>query len=191
MGTILLLLVLVGAWVGLGAWWLSGRQTERPVDSIGSFRRQLGTLERRNPALVPPANRMRVARPRPMGPVGPAYRPGMGRAIVAARTHTMAMAGRREAAQRRRRDVFLGLVSVGGLTFLGGFVPALRMLWVACAIDVILLGCYCTLLVRMRNLALEREMKIRYLSTARERQDRLAAARPRTVAAGAMRRQAN
>ena len=39
---------------------------------------------------------------------------------------------------------------------------------------------------------IEREMKIRYLSTARDRQDRLAAARPRPAAAGgALRRQAN
>jgi hypothetical protein len=113
----------------------------------------------------------------------------MGRAIVNARSQTVSAFSRREA-QRRRRDVFFGLVLTGFLTFLGGFVPALRMLWVACAVDLVLLCTFCALLVRMRNLAAEREMKIRYLSTARDRQERLQAVRTRP-AATALRRSAN
>lgn len=190
MGTILLLLVLVGAWVALGAWWLSGRQTERPVDSIGSFRRQLGTLERRSPSLVPPANRMRPARPRPMVATGQSHRPGSGFAIAAARGDISYASSQRVVARHRRRDVFFGLVLTASLTFLGGFVPTLRLLWVACAVDLILLATFCSLLVRMRNLAAEREMKIRYLSTARERQERLHPGRPRPAPA-ALRRSAN
>lgn len=165
MGTILLLLVLAGLWIGVGAWWLSGRQSDRPVDSIGSFRRQLGTLERRTPTLVAPANRMRAPGARFNGPQMMGDRPGMGRAIATARS-TPVSAYRRQAAQKRRRDVFFGLILGAALTLLGGFVPTLRLLWVLCAMDLALLGAYCALLVRMRGIAAEREMKVHYLPRA-------------------------
>ncbi len=165
MGTILLLLVLAGLWIGVGAWWVSGRQSDRPVDSISSFRRQLGTLERRAPSLVAPANRMRAPGPRYNGPQVVADRPGPARPVVAARSHSPS-AYRRQATQKRRRDIFFGLILAAVLTLLGGLVPTLRLLWAVCAADLALLGAYCALLVRMRGIAAEREMKVHYLPRA-------------------------
>ncbi|MGH9130095.1 MAG: hypothetical protein ACRDWV_00140 [Acidimicrobiales bacterium] len=54
------------------------------------------------------------------------------------------------------------LVSVV-LTFILGLVPSLRMVWGATGLFVVMLFAYIFLLVRMKSLAAEREMKLAFL----------------------------
>jgi hypothetical protein len=67
---------------------------------------------------------------------------------------------RHRQAQRRRRDVFIALLAgaIGSLVLAGGL--ALTVLWpVQVLFDLLLVG-YVALLIRVRNLAAEREMKL-------------------------------
>jgi hypothetical protein len=73
----------------------------------------------------------------------------------------------RRASRRRRRDILLALLVAAGTTLVLGVVPALRMLWVVHGVVDVLLVSYVALLVRQRNLATERELKVRLLPTAR------------------------
>ena len=142
-----------------------GRAERRPADSITNFHQQLAVLRRAGPrsnrssnwppprtsshrhvALVEPV----VARP----PMHPAF--SGARAAVARRN-----------ARRRRRDVLMALLVAAGTTLVLGAVPALRMLWVVHAAADALLIAYVALLVRQRNLAMERDLKVRLLPTAR------------------------
>jgi hypothetical protein len=70
---------------------------------------------------------------------------------------------RRRHTQKRRRDVFFALlVGVIG-TFLLAIIPGLSVLWtVQIAFDVALV-LYVALLVRLRNLAAERDQKLRFI----------------------------
>jgi hypothetical protein len=69
----------------------------------------------------------------------------------------------------------MALLVAAGTTLLLGTVPALRMLWlVHVAVDVLLFA-YVALLVRQRNLATERQMKVRLLPTARRHEAALEA----------------
>ena len=83
---------------------------------------------------------------------------------------TRALRGERRAdpyfrpeACRRRRNILAGLVSVVLFTGLLGAVPALRPALFVTLIDGLLLAGYVGLLVYLRTLALERQMKLRYL----------------------------
>jgi len=67
---------------------------------------------------------------------------------------------------RRRRDVLLALVVAAGVTLVLGAVPFLRMLWTAHLVFDVLLVAYVALLIRHRNAAAEREMKVRFLPRA-------------------------
>ncbi len=134
---------------------LRARAEASPADSIGSFRRQLNTLRRTAPPAVPAANSLGLPRyPSPV-PV-PTYQ--------MARSYSPSPdASRRARTLRRRRDVLLALLAAMGLTFVLAFVPGFGMLWGAhFVLDLAFLG-YVGLLVRMRNLAAEREMKLRFL----------------------------
>jgi hypothetical protein len=75
-----------------------------------------------------------------------------------------AAAQRRRMAKKRRRDVFFALVAAALGSLVLGLIPGLRvMLYVQVLCDL-LLGAYVMLLVRMRNLAAEREIKLTYLA---------------------------
>jgi len=143
--SLVVLLILASVWaVFLVPQVLRARADKTPADSIGAFRNQLSVLERATPA----------TRTRPVRPVDriPSYAPtaSYGRP-----------ASSRELARRRRRDVLVGLLGAIGVTLLLGLVvPAFLMLSL---LLVVLLVAYCALLVRVRNLAVEREMKVRYL----------------------------
>jgi hypothetical protein len=79
----------------------------------------------------------------------------------------------RSQARRRRRDILFSLLVAAGTTLVLGAVPALRMLWlVHVVVDMLLIG-YVSLLVRQRNLATERELKVRLLPTSRRHEARL------------------
>ena len=145
MSTVLLLVVLAG-WIGVGFWWFVTHRGA-PSDAIGSFARQLGTLERRNPAMLP-ANRLSSS--------------GSTNAFAAQRAASSAMI--RAQMQKRRRDIFVGLALTTGATLALGIVPTLRLLWLVSLVSGALLAGYCYLLVQLRTLAVERDMQLRFAS---------------------------
>jgi len=146
LSTVLLLVVLAG-WIGVGFWWFVTHRGA-PSDAIGSFARQLGTLERRTPGAVPPANRLASDR--------------TANAFGAQRAASAAML--RAHMQRRRRDIFAALAVTTGSTLVLGIVPPLRLLWIVTLVSGALLAGYCYLLVQLRTLAVERDMQVRFSS---------------------------
>ena len=132
------------------------RAEGRPGDSIGSFSHQLHVLKRTAPTSVAPANSLSasvaVRRPAPAAVPAPA-RP--------ARTHTPDSI-RRARTLRRRRDVLLALMAAMGVTFLLGFL-GLGVMWTLHVLFDLAFAGYVVLLVRIRNAAAERDMKLRFL----------------------------
>lgn len=77
-------------------------------------------------------------------------------------------AARRARTLKRRRDALFTLLSAMGVTLVLGLIPPLRvLLGLHLVLDLLFVG-YVALLVRARNAAAEREMKLRFLpATAR------------------------
>jgi hypothetical protein len=142
--SLVVLLILASVWaVFLVPQVLRARADRGPSDSIGAFRAQLSVLERATPVtrtgpLARPASRM------------PSYAAAYGRPV-----------SQRELARKRRRDVLFGLLGAMGVTLLLGLIVT-PLLLVHVVLDGLFVG-YCALLVRARNVAAEREMKVRYL----------------------------
>ena len=65
--------------------------------------------------------------------------------------------------QRRRRDIFVGMLAAMGTSLVLGLIPALRVLWVVHLLVDVLFLAYVALLVHVRNEAAEKEMKVRFL----------------------------
>ena len=123
---------------------LRARAESSPADSIGTFRRQLIVLQRATPG-APSAF--------------PA--PYVGANVVPIRPVTRPLS--RSRAQKRRRDIFCGLLAAMAGSLLLGFLPSLRVMWTLhLVLDVVFAG-YVALLVRMRHVAVERELKVRFL----------------------------
>jgi hypothetical protein len=143
---------------------LRARAEGRPADSITAFRRQLAVLRRtgprslRQPGADPTERHLVAARPLRAVPHGPRAA-GLSRPPVSGRRGSSVSSTTR----RRRRDVLLALLSIAGGTLVFGAVPALRWLWVAHLFADALLVAYVALLIRQRNLAAERELKVRFL----------------------------
>jgi hypothetical protein len=173
----LVLLVLAAIWAAvLIPPWLRSRAEGRPGDSISAFQRQQSVLRRTGPrvhrvgsadhrprppaALAPPlAARSRlntVAAHPARGPRPSLASPGWNGATGASRQRTL----------RRRRDVLVALGVGAGVTLLLGTLPFLRLLWTAHLVFDVLLVAYVALLIRHRNAAAEREMKVRFLPGA-------------------------
>jgi hypothetical protein len=150
-------------------------------DSIGSFHRQLNVLGRTGPSLMPPAHRLGVSMPdgrddssepgwlvsassRP-GPV-PHYseRPAPGSYTAVRRPDPYFRPG----ACKRRRDVLMVLLCALTVTGLIGIIPAMHILLFGTALVAVALAAYIGLLVRLRNQALERQVKLRYLPRGAE-----------------------
>lgn len=152
----MLLLILAVVWaVVLVPPWLRSRADARPADSIGAFRHRLTVLERTGPIgtrRVP----MLSHRPETHGFVPIARRP-------APRGTQMAAMSSRARTQRRRRDIFVGMLAAMVTSLVLGFVPSLRILWVVHVLVDAMFVTYVALLVHMRNQAAEREMKVRFL----------------------------
>jgi hypothetical protein len=125
--------------------WLRNRAEGRPGDSIGAFHRQLTTLERTGPETAPPRNS-------PESRSLPVARPPSARARV----------------RRRRRGVMLVLAAAMLSTLMLSFVPGLRPVLVAHAVVDVLFVVYVALLIRLRGLTAEREMKLRFLPETRQ-----------------------
>jgi predicted lipid-binding transport protein (Tim44 family) len=84
---------------------------------------------------------------------------------------TAQAARRRAQGQKRRRDVFFALLAgvVGSLVL--GIIPGLHaMLYIQVLFDL-LMAMYLGLLIRMRNLAAERELKLAYMPGNRRVQE--------------------
>jgi hypothetical protein len=80
---------------------------------------------------------------------------------------------RRRQVQKRRRDVFFALLAGVAGSFLLAIIPGLSVMWpVQIVFDIVFAG-YVALLIRMRNLAAERELKLTFMP-----RPRMAMARP-------------
>jgi hypothetical protein len=166
------LLVLAVVWAVLLVSWFRSRTDGSFSDSVNLFRRHLLVLERATPLRVAPANRLRsgpVGGRQPLRPA-PAYRSGYpSRSMVASaglRPPSL-QALRRRQAQRRRRDIFFALLTGVIGTFVLALVTGLKVMWpVQVAFDALFLG-YLALLVRMRNLAVERARKLTFIPPER------------------------
>ena len=152
----MVLLILAALWAALLVPpYLRNRAENRPADSIGDFRHQLRVLQRTGPSSVAPANRLWG--PSPSVPPYAPYAAGL-------RPRSLSpVAMRRRAQQRRRRDIFLSLMALTSLSAVCGFVPGLSAVWYLTGVMAVALMSYVLLLVRMRNLAAERDMKLRFL----------------------------
>ena len=154
----MVLVVLAGIWAAvLVPPMLRSRAEARPADSIGNFRRQLRVLQRTGPsvaAMGDPSRPLPTRRP-PMAPPG---------AVGAPLVPRTAMSARRARTLRRRRDVLAVLLaSMTGTLFLGAVFPSLRSLLLLHLLLDVALVAYVAMLVRARNAAAEREMKLRFL----------------------------
>jgi len=172
---VLVVLVLVWA-VVLGPSLLRRTSDRQNKDSIGSFHHQLRVLGRTGPSLVAPAHRLGTSVPtvrdevddaRWLEPVGvPIGRMSM-RADLPASGPPSAMRRTdpyfRPGACKRRRDVLMVLLCTLTVTGLIGVIPAMHLVLFVTAFVSVVLAAYVGLLVRLRNQALEREVKLRYL----------------------------
>ncbi|MCU4185366.1 hypothetical protein K6U06_13410 [Acidiferrimicrobium sp. IK] len=166
-----MLLVLALVWGAFLVWWLRSRAQGTFGDSVGTFRRHLRVLERTAPVTVRPANRLR-------GPqMVPAYRPPAGiqgpprpPSSQARRSMAAAPGGadlRRRQTLKRRRDVlFLLAVAVVATLVMAAATRSGSLIMLQVVSDLAMAS-YVALLVRMRNLAAERDMKLTYMPRER------------------------
>jgi hypothetical protein len=195
---IVVLLIVAVLWMvvlgpGLVRRWVERRST----DSIGSFHRQLGILQRTRPSpggaghltlpaegSVPePASAMAIAGPGIV--TGRRSRHGArGSAEAAANDNVIGHSRRaapgvgsqgrrrdpffRPEACQRRRTVYLAILGLVLTTGVLGALPGvMHELLIVTALGLIALAAYTVLLVRARMLAKERQMKLRYLPEPR------------------------
>ena len=134
---------------------LRARAEGRPADSISHFRRQLSTLQRTEPRWGRSGSAM-AGRQSPVAVAAPPAR----------HARSPMRATPQSSAQKRRRDILVGLLAAMVISLVLGAVPSLRVLWIVHVLaDVLFVG-YVALLVRMRNAVAEREMKLRFLPGA-------------------------
>lgn len=149
-----MILLLLAVWGGVGAWWFLSRPETHSTDSIGSFRQQLRVLERTGPTIVAPAYRMHTE---DLGVYGASQVPRR------SMPPTSLPSARRRRAQKRRRDVFYGLLaSVVGAAVLG-FLPGLSVMWWLAGLLVVVLALYVVVLAQLQAATAERGEKVRYL----------------------------
>ena len=79
---------------------------------------------------------------------------------------------------RRRRDVLTALIVAVVATLALGLIPAFHVLLLAHVVADILLVAYVGLLVHQRNVAAERDMKVRFLPQAHRLEPALLRAEP-------------
>ncbi len=161
--SLVVLVILAVVWAVFLLPQLFRARAERSTDSIGTFRHQLLVLERTTPAGSASVTRLRPAHlAQASALVGPGARPPRRARTSVPRRHHPG----RALARKRRRDVFCGLLVAMGATLVLGLIPALRtVLLLHVVIDGLFVG-YVALLVRARNLATERDLKVRFLPTA-------------------------
>lgn len=166
----MVLLVLAGIWAAvLVPPMLRSRSEARPADSIGNFRRQLHVLQRTGPVASRIGGVTASAPSAPVPPMGPGS---------AGRQHPAALRGprgahraspdslRRSRTQKRRRDVLAVLLAGMTGTLMLGLLPSLRVLLALHLVLDVVCVAYLAMLVRARNVAAERDMKLRFLPSA-------------------------
>ena len=153
---VLAILAIVWA-VVLGPSLLRRRAERRSTDSIGDFHRQLRILQRAGPTVVDPAHRLE---PEQSTGFGPFRIPGARRGPTIERHVDPYF---RPDACKRRRDVLAALLCVLVGSGLLGAIPPLRPLLYVTLAGAAGIAAYVGLLVYLRNLAVERELKLRYL----------------------------
>lgn len=149
----MVLMLLAVVWVAVLAPPLLRKGVEsRRSDSVGDFRRHLGVLQRTGPTVIAPAHTRLV-------------RPSFNTTATPRRIPSARRPGRSQTL-RRRRNVFIGLLA-STVLFLGvGAVPGLHVILAVAGASVLMLGLYVGMLIRMRNLAAERDMKLTFLPHA-------------------------
>lgn len=170
----MVLLVLAGIWAAvLIPPAVRARAEGRPGDSIHNFKRQLTVLRRTGPhrasvaggdhwyrshtsqpALTPVHGPLRSTRTVPAA----AYRPP-----ARARVASPAASAARSRTIRRRRDVLSALLVAVVATLALGLLFNMGIMLVAHLVADVLLVAYVALLVHQRNVAAERDMKVRFL----------------------------
>ncbi len=151
--TLLVLVILALMWAAVLLPPLIRSRTEsRPSDSISSFRRQLSVLERTSPGgssnVTDLSARRLAAVPTAQNVEGPA------------------LAGiTLQQAQQRRRTILFGLGASTVLVVALAAVGGAPVLWATAAGMVGVLVAYMALLVRARQVSMERAVKVRYLPT--------------------------
>jgi hypothetical protein len=187
--SLVVLVILAMVWAVFLLPQLFRARAERSTDSIGTFRRQLSVLERTSPAGVSTAPRLRTAVPATRHATVRTAMPASSRANMQAQVRTPAVAGvqfgalpatvarrprpNRAIVRKRRQDILCGLLMAMAATLVLSFIPATRvMLWVHLCLDLAFVA-YVALLVRARNLASERELKVRFLPSASRSQPQL------------------
>lgn len=156
----MVLMLLAVIWIAVLAPPLLRRGVEtRRSDSVGDFRRHLGVLQRTGPSTIAPAH-TRLARS------SSAYGAAVVSATRAGRSPARGTVAARRQTLRRRRNVFLGLVGSTVVFVAAGAVPGLHMLWGLAAVCALMLGAYVAMLIHLRNMAAERDMKLTFLSSA-------------------------
>lgn len=177
----MVLLVLAGIWAAvLIPPAVRARAEGRPGDSISNFRRQLTVLNR----TTPHAGRSGAGelRHRLHGPAGPVRNGATGGSVVGrpqpAAVRGMSPSVSRSRTIRRRRDVLTALlVAVVATLALGVFLGSSLVWGAQILVDVLLVG-YIALLVHQRNVAAERDMKVRFLPQAARIEPALLRAEP-------------
>jgi hypothetical protein len=164
------LLVLALAWGMVLFFWVRSRSRDTFGDSVGLFHRHLHVLERAAPGSFAPANRLRA--PELQSPfstrrrVAPATLPRgvVARGAVSRGSGAQVLAQTRlRQTRRRRRDVlFVLVVLVAGTLVVAVVTRAHAAVLAQVATDLALVG-YVALLVRLRNLAAERDLKLRVI----------------------------
>jgi hypothetical protein len=191
--TLVVLVVLAVVWVVvLGPSLFRRAVDRRSSDSIGSFHHQLRVLERTGPSLMAPVHRLGTSLPsvgldsglsvKSLSVKNPSADFRRGLAVVPAlRGPTVARAPLepstalrrpdpyfRRGACKRRRDVLIALLCALVGAGLIGAIPGLHIVLAFAAAVAAVSVAYIGLLIRLRNRALERQVKLRYLPRAGE-----------------------
>ena len=191
----MVLLVLAGIWAAVLIPPAVRRRAEgRPGDSISNFRRQLTVLRRTGPHSVSLNGGGRVAggdhwyrSHAPAPALAPVPRP-----LTSTRTHFAAphqapvraarpgttLSASRSRTIRRRRDVLTALLVACLATLALGLLFSMGIMMVAHVVSDVLLVAYVALLVHQRNVAAERDMKVRFLPQAQRFDPALLRAEP-------------
>ena len=166
----MVLLVLAGIWAAvLIPPAVRARAEGRPGDSIHNFKRQLTVLRRTGPhrasvaggdhwyrssqpTLTTVHGPLRSTRPTAVAAHRAPVRSGR-TPVSAARSRTI----------RRRRDILSALLVAVFATLILGLLFGIGIMLVAHVVSDILLVAYVALLVHQRNVAAERDMKVRFL----------------------------
>ena len=184
----MVLLVLAGIWAAvLIPPAVRARAEGRPGDSIHNFKRQLTVLRRTGPpgrAAGGDHWRRSHVSPATLAPVHGPVRTSRAAPVAAHRAPVRGMrtvapaSAARSRTIRRRRDVLTALLVAAVATLALGLLFSMAIMLVTHVVADVLLVAYVALLIHQRNVAAERDMKVRYLPQAHRLDPALLRAEP-------------